>query len=247
MSPLAIGLFPFFALVDFSSPLLWGLVIGWIMTVILHEFAHGIVAYWGGDYTIRERGGLTLNPLQYVDPVMSIGMPLLFLLIGGVPLPGGATYINRSLLRSRYWECAVSLAGPMMNLLILIVLCVLTHPALGLFDLSKPVEEWTNAQVFGGALAFSQAFAIVLNLIPCPPLDGFNALAPFLPRDFVERVTTPPMSFILFAAYFLVITRVLPIAQWTYDLLYRTLRLTGQDGLVAWDFWRAFEMSIRGS
>ena len=57
---------------DFSNPLLWAVFIGWIISVVLHEFAHGIVAYWGGDYTIRERGGLTLNPLQYVDPVFSL-------------------------------------------------------------------------------------------------------------------------------------------------------------------------------
>ncbi len=106
------------ATVDLKSPLLWALLIGWILSVVLHEFAHGIVAYWGGDYTIRERGGLTLNPLQYIDPVMSIALPALFLLMGGIPLPGGATYIRNDLLRSRLWQSAVSLAGPAMNLLI---------------------------------------------------------------------------------------------------------------------------------
>jgi len=70
---------------DFSDPALWAVVIGWVMSVTLHEFAHGVVAYWGGDYTIRSRGGLTLNPLQYVDPVMSILLPLVFLLMGACP------------------------------------------------------------------------------------------------------------------------------------------------------------------
>ena len=71
------------AATDFSEPALWAVIIGWVMSVTLHEFAHGIVGYWGGDYTVRERGGLTLNPLQYVDPVMSLLLPMVFLLIGG--------------------------------------------------------------------------------------------------------------------------------------------------------------------
>src|SRR3954451_7457903 len=92
------------AAVDFATPLLCAVFIGWVMSVTLHEFAHGVVAYWGGDYTIRERGGLTLNPIQYVDPLMSIVLPVVFLLMGGIPLPGGATYVRRDLLRSRGWD-----------------------------------------------------------------------------------------------------------------------------------------------
>src|SRR3954466_7301628 len=99
---------------DFQSPLFWAVFIGWVLSVVLHEFAHGFVAYLGGDYTIRERGGLTLNPLQYVDPVMSLLLPARLLLMGGVPLPGGVTYIRRDLLRGRAWQAAVSLAGPAM-------------------------------------------------------------------------------------------------------------------------------------
>src|SRR5438270_14100773 len=85
--------------IEFSNPLLWALIIGWILSVTLHEFGHGLVAYLGGDYTIRERGGLTLNPLQYVDPLMSILLPAVFLLMGGIALPGGATYVRTDLLR----------------------------------------------------------------------------------------------------------------------------------------------------
>src|SRR5438874_11588541 len=88
------------AAADYSNPLFWAVFIGWIMSVVLHEFAHGLVASWGGDYTIRERGGLTLNPFQYIDPVMSLLLPAVILLIGGIPLPGGVTYVRRDLLRS---------------------------------------------------------------------------------------------------------------------------------------------------
>src|SRR5881394_1631143 len=100
---------------DMSNTLFWAVFIGWILSVVVHEFAHGLVAYLGGDYTIRERGGLTLNPFQYVDPLFSIIMPAIFLMMGGIPLPGGVTYIRRDLLRSNGWNSAVSLAGPVMN------------------------------------------------------------------------------------------------------------------------------------
>src|SRR5436190_16433471 len=116
------------AVVDFSSTLTWAVIIAWIMSVILHEFAHGFVAYLGGDYTIKERGGLTLNPLQYIDPVFSVIIPVVILFLGGVPLPGGATYVRRDLLRSNFWDTAVSLAGPAMNFLLFIVCAIPLHP-----------------------------------------------------------------------------------------------------------------------
>src|SRR4051812_21418711 len=99
------------AIANLSHPLFWAVFIGWILSVVLHEFAHGLVASLGGDYTIRERGGLSLNPLQYVNPLLSIVLPIVFLLLGGIPLPGGMTYVRKDLLRRRAWETAVAAAG----------------------------------------------------------------------------------------------------------------------------------------
>ena len=140
---------------NFQNTLFLAVLVGWIMSVILHEFAHGIVAYWGGDYTIRERGGLTLNPFQYVDPLMTIVLPVVFLLLGGVPLPGGATQIRRDLLRNRAWESAVSLAGPIANILIFLACVLPLHPRFGWLHVSNSAASWTQAQLllagrFGG-------------------------------------------------------------------------------------------------
>src|SRR5438105_107100 len=194
------------SIAEFKNPLLWALMIGWIMSVVLHEFAHGVVAYWGGDYTIRERGGLTLNPLQYIDPLMSIILPLLFLLLGGVPLPGGATYIRRDLLRSKAWETAVSLAGPAMNFLLFLLLVSPPHPLIGWIDYRASVLNWTTAQIFVAGLAFSQMLAVLLNLVPVPPLDGFGAIAPYMPEDIRNRLTNPPWNYALFFVYFMAIS-----------------------------------------
>ena len=149
-------------------------LIGWIFSLCLHEFSHALVAYYGGDTTVREKGYLTFNPLKYTHPVYSIVLPLLFLLVGGIGLPGGAVYIETWRLRSRRWVSAVSLAGPAANLLLAIVLGIVLSVA--------PVDQ---SGVWPGLafLAFLQISAVVLNLVPLPPFDGFGAIDPYLPND----------------------------------------------------------------
>ncbi|HEY7115785.1 MAG TPA: site-2 protease family protein [Tepidisphaeraceae bacterium] len=193
------------ARIDFEDPTIWAVLIGWVMSVTLHEFAHGLVAWWGGDYTIRERGGLTLNPFQYVDPLMSLVLPVVFLMMGGIPLPGGATYVRRDLLRSRGWNSAVSAAGPAMNLLLFGLLAIPLMPGFGWINLSVSPTEWTTAQKFVSSMCFLQLLSVILNLVPVPPLDGFGIISPYLPDDVRVRLTTPPLSSMLFFGYFLLL------------------------------------------
>jgi Zn-dependent protease len=145
---------------------------GWVFSLCLHEFSHALVAYLGGDWTVREKGYLTFNPLKYTHPVYSLLLPLLFLVMGGIGLPGGAVYIETWRLRNDYWRSAMSLAGPMANLLVAVVLAVaLNVTAIG-------------STAFGPGLAFLaylQIMAVVLNLIPVPPFDGYSVIEPFLP------------------------------------------------------------------
>jgi Zn-dependent protease len=183
------------AVANFSNPIFWAVLIGWILTVVLHEFAHGLVADLGGDYTIRYRGGLSLNPLQYIHPITSIVMPAIFLMMGGIPLPGGATYIRRDLLRSKYWQSAVSLAGPAMNFVIFLALSLPFHPLIGWIKLDPSQEKWTNLQLFMGSLAFLQLYCVLLNLLPIPGIDGFGVIEPFLPRD-IRRMLQGPQVFL---------------------------------------------------
>ncbi len=153
---------------------------GWIISLVLHEFGHALVAYWGGDHTVVEKGYLSLNPMKYMHPLLSIGLPMLFLLMGGIGLPGGAVYIERHRLRSRYWGAAVSAAGPFANLI-----CLLVFSApfwTGYVDNAEYVarSDLWSAVAF---LAWLQGTAILFNLIPFPPLDGFGIIEPFLPED----------------------------------------------------------------
>ena len=149
-------------------------LLGWVFSLCLHEFSHALAAYLGGDTTVKDKGYLTFNPLKYTHPVYSLLLPMLFLLMGGIGLPGGAVYIERWRLKNRKWETLVSLAGPSANLLLAVVL--------GLFFNVTRIGD----SAFGPALAFLgflQVSAVVLNLIPLPPFDGFGAIEPYLPMD----------------------------------------------------------------
>ncbi len=144
---------------------------GWIFSLCLHEFSHALVAYHGGDTTVREKGYLTFNPLRYTHPFLSIILPLIILLMGGIGLPGGAVYIETWRIKSPYWRSAMALAGPMANVLVAIVLAILL----------RVLPESTSG-IWPGIsfLLVLQVWAILFNLIPLPPLDGYNVLEPFL-------------------------------------------------------------------
>ncbi len=123
-------------------------LIGWIFSLCLHEFSHALVAYLGGDTTVKDKGYLTFNPLKYTHPVYSLLIPLIFLVLGGIGLPGGAVYIETWRLRSRNWMSAVSLAGPTANLILAIILGlalrfgpVTSSGALARCSFSRPVAS----------------------------------------------------------------------------------------------------------
>ncbi|MBE3120516.1 MAG: site-2 protease family protein [Anaerolineales bacterium] len=149
-------------------------IVGWVFSLCLHEFSHAVVAYYGGDTSVKDKGYLTFNPLKYTHPVYSIVLPVVFLLLGGIGLPGGAVYIETWRLRSKRWESAVSLAGPASNLVLAILLAIILN--------FLPVS---SSGIWPGLafLALLQVTAVVLNLIPVPPFDGYRTLAPFLNRQ----------------------------------------------------------------
>ena len=149
-------------------------LIGWIFSLCLHEFGHAIVAYFGGDTTVKDKGYLTFNPLKYTHPLYSIALPLVFLLMGGIGLPGGAVYIETWRLKNRTWQSLVSLAGPIANLFMAIILSIVLTFA--------PADAWDRNSPWPGIafLALLQVSALILNLIPVPPFDGYGILEPFL-------------------------------------------------------------------
>jgi Zn-dependent protease len=173
-----------------------------------------------------------LNPLKYTDPFLSIILPLLFLLIGGIGLPGGAVYIERRLLRSRGWDCGVSLAGPAANIILAILIASPFY--LGFVDPASTDPVW-QAVAF---LVVLQIFAAVLNLLPVPGLDGFAAIAAWMDEMLRARIYQHASMFII--GLFVVIWNVDSINRLLWGTVFGIAALLGVPPQMAIDGLRSF-------
>lgn len=149
------------------------LIVVLIFSIVIHEVAHGAMAYYLGDPTAKYAGRLTLNPIPHLDPIGSILLPVFLIIIRSPFLFGWAKPVpfNPYYLRDqKYGSAKVALAGPASNLLVALVFGLLIR-------------------FFPGLAAFPGIFYIVLinillatiNLLPIPPLDGSHILFTFLP------------------------------------------------------------------
>lgn len=155
---------------------------GYVVSLCLHEFGHAFTAFRGGDFAVRNKGYLNLDPRRYTDPVLSLVLPLLMLAIGGIPLPGGAVWINHHALRNKKVESTVSLAGPAANLGVAIVLSLVVALAF-----PGPSQSPGSTALFVtpivavlNFLALLQILTFLINILPIPGLDGWGALEPWL-------------------------------------------------------------------
>lgn len=209
-------------------------IAGWLVSLCLHEFGHAYTAWRFGDHDVAVRGYLTLNPLKYSNPMLSLGLPLLFIALGGIGLPGGAVYVRTGLMTPRQ-QSIVSLAGPLANL----VLAVLLLGATRLFyDPAHPVFWGAVA-----ALGFLQVTALILNLLPIPGLDGFGALEPHLSAE-TRRSLQPAKQFGFLIL--LVVLLVPALNQWFFSVVFwffdvsgvpRTLAFVGLGLTRFWSSW----------
>ncbi len=146
-----------------------------LMSLTVHEYAHGWVAYHFGDPTAKLMGRLRLNPMAHIDPFGTILLPILLILVGAVPLgwarPVPVNFLNlRNPKRQMIWVAA---AGPLANLALAGTLAlfvnqnwVLSHPLL------------TDVLTFWAYMNIGLA---VFNILPLPPLDGSRILIGLLP------------------------------------------------------------------
>jgi len=202
---------------------------GWITSVCIHEFGHAVVAYLGGDRSVRASGYLTLDPLRYTNLLMSIIFPVVFLLLGGIGLPGGAVYIDHSAIRSRIWDSAVSLAGPIGTLL-----CAVLVAAPFLVPGNAAWVTQSNVGFFAALayLGFIEVIALILNMVPVPGLDGFGILRPWLPYSWQSLAIR--FSQLSIIAVFIVLWNVAPARAVFYGTALQITAALGIDqGLIA--------------
>lgn len=153
-----------------------------IYSAILHEIAHGFIAYKLGDPTAKIMGRLTLNPKDHIDPFLSIALPLILILSGSPVVFGAAKPVPVdpfNLRDGRKDVALVSLAGPATNFLIAVIATLLFKASL-IF----PVAGEINVLLSWFLLTTVKLNLLlgIFNLIPIPPLDGSKVFALILPE-----------------------------------------------------------------
>jgi Zn-dependent protease len=157
---------------------------GWVVSLCLHEFGHAVIAFLGGDQGVVAKGYLTLNPLKYTHGTFSILLPLFFLAMGGIGLPGGAVYVNPAAIRSRGMRSLTSAAGPFASIVCAGLLLVPFVTGLAYSHMGGHTAFWAGVAL----LAFLQLTAVFFNLLPVPGLDGFGILSPYLPETLLRGI-----------------------------------------------------------
>jgi Zn-dependent protease len=152
----------------FNSPSAFILIVsGLIVSITIHEFAHALVAFKLGDPTPKLQGRVTLNPLAHLDPLGSLLM-ILFGFGWGKPVE----YDIYNLNHPKRDTGLISIAGPLSNILLGVVLIILSR----VFNIQELM-----------LVAYINFFLAFFNLIPIYPLDGFNVVLSLLPYDLAER------------------------------------------------------------
>ena len=190
-----------------------------LASVILHELAHGVVAYFLGDHTAKEAGRLTLNPLKHIDPFMSILAPVILYLLNA-PVFGGAkpVPINSRNLKWREWGLAlVALAGPLTNFLIAFIAFLIARFSGILYGPSGELTHFILVEIIFINLGF-----MLFNLIPIPPLDGSRVLYALAP-DFIRDLLSKAERYGFIIVYLLI---------FLFGDVFSNLMLNGMNGII---------------
>ena len=198
----------------------------WVMPVLLaitvHETAHGWVARRFGDKTAEMLGRLTLNPIKHIDPVGTILVPAVMLLLPGGFVFGWAKPVPvdwRNFKHPKQDMAWVAVAGPASNLLMALAWALAARVALGL-----SADNWIALPLLfmGVAGIFINTILMVLNLLPLPPLDGGRVVTGLLPAPYAYQFArVEPYGFFILVA--LLVTGVLSIVMWPVVKLFLQL------------------------
>jgi Zn-dependent protease len=185
-----------------------------IFSTVIHEIAHGAVAYSLGDSTAKNSGRLTLNPLKHIDPFGSIALPFILYIstAGRGPIFGWAkpVPVNPYNFCDQKWgQSKVSFAGPAANLVIALVFSLF----LRFLSLSETIAG------FFSIIAVYNFVWTFFNLVPIPPLDGSWILFAFLPKRFWKLRSTLETYGSLF-----ILTFIFLGVDWIFNLAFLFFR-----------------------
>lgn len=198
---------------------------GYFMVLCLHEFGHAYTAHRAGDEGIVARGYLDLNPMRYMNPLFSILMPALYLIWGGLPLPGGAVLVDRSAARRRWQASLISASGPLTNIVaaaVAMTFVAVFAPTNADMAFGPHSAFWSGVSFF----AFLQVAVALLNLIPVPGLDGYGIVEPYL--NYETRRGLEPIRPYGILVVLLLLFAVPPLRDWFQNVVTSVLTAGGQ-------------------
>lgn len=169
-----------------------------LVSMTMHEFIHGYVAYRLGDNTPKNEGRLTINPIKHIDPFLTILLPVFLAIVGG-PIFGGAKPVpfSPSQVKGGEWGVAlVAVCGPLVNLLLAFI-------SFGLMYFLTPNGFDSLAASILSMFMYVNLGFFVFNMLPIPPLDGSRLLYALAP-EFIRRIMEVMERFGLIVVFLLV-------------------------------------------
>lgn len=193
-----------------------------LLAITLHEAAHGYVAYKLGDPTAKALGRISLNPLRHIDPIGTVVLPLVLVMLSGFvigwakPVPVDMRYFKKPLLDM----ALVALAGPASNFIMACGWGAIAAIGQALFSPGNELALFIYK--VGNAGITINLILMVLNLLPIPPLDGGRVIAGVMPPQFaVPFMKIEPYG--LFVVIFLLVTGILGKILWPMVLFFTAL------------------------
>lgn len=190
-----------------------------LFSVIIHEVSHGYAALLQGDRTAEYEGRLTLNPIKHIDPVGTIILPIISLMLPGSFLFGWAKPVpfNPYNLRNQKWgEALVAMAGPASNLAIAIIFGVFIR----FYIVPAGLVNGPMAALCAIIVLVNVTLA-VFNLVPIPPLDGSKIMSAVFPKIWLPmRRTIERYGFIAVLIFLLVLWQFIePVVPWLFHVI----------------------------
>lgn len=172
------------------------LIVSILISLVIHEFMHAYAGYKLGDTTAKDEGRLSLNPLQHIDPVMTIALPIVTILLFGAPILAAkpVPFDPANVKFDEFGAAIIAAAGPISNLVLAFGAALLTRLV---------VPGSFSEQVLVIFITLNVAL-FVFNLLPIPPLDGSRVLYAFAPES-LQRLMIQIEPYGLFIIFGLVL------------------------------------------
>ena len=172
------------------------LIVAILISLTIHEFMHAYSGYLLGDQTAKAEGRVSLNPLQHIDPLMTVALPIGTLLLFGTPILAAkpVPFDPRHLKYDDFGAAILAAAGPLSNLVLAIIAAIAVNAVSPGTFLASSLDVFMKLNV---AL-------FIFNMLPIPPLDGSRVLYAFAPES-VQRFMVSIEPYGLFIVFGLVI------------------------------------------